>query len=257
MNWLASLLVGESASVAWAMIGGLAVAAGLIIEKFAEILDDRFLGGYKAHKNLEWAGWFILMLGIFIEVADAGWTAHEISVKSNPWNGSILEISASAFIKVSGNDADLAPWGSPLRVANLMLCENDLEVKMEASTFFPLDADKFERGGGIGIDSGTSIWRAYSLVFQAQGMEAENDVIGFVRPVKDINKVVAVRMDLKFLPKNSKILGGAVDMVVKGSNGNIRKIFQIFPQIDTNAADGTPEYPYFVIATNADHIPTK
>ena len=75
---LFSWFFGDAAAVAWAMIGGVIVAAGLIIEKFSEWLDERFFGEYKAHKKLEHLGWLILMLGIFIEIADAGWTAHGV-----------------------------------------------------------------------------------------------------------------------------------------------------------------------------------
>ena len=71
-------IISEAAILIWATIGGLLVAGGLIIEKFADWLDGRFLGGYKAHKALELSGWWILLLGILVEIADAGWTAHEI-----------------------------------------------------------------------------------------------------------------------------------------------------------------------------------
>lgn len=92
--------------MAWATIGGLVVAGGLAIEKFAEFLDERFLGEYKAHKRLELAGWWILMLGIWIELADAGWTAHEIrqakeiASESDIHHKPIFALSAYAYVVV-------------------------------------------------------------------------------------------------------------------------------------------------------------
>jgi len=78
LSSFASWFEGDSASVAFALVGGFIVACGLGIEKIAEMLNDRFLGGYKAHKTLDWFGWGLLMFGIWVEIADAGWTAHVI-----------------------------------------------------------------------------------------------------------------------------------------------------------------------------------
>jgi len=58
-----------------ATIGGLAVLGGLALEKFSDLLNDRFVGGYKPHKWLSEFGWVILMIGITIETGIAGKSA--------------------------------------------------------------------------------------------------------------------------------------------------------------------------------------
>jgi hypothetical protein len=62
----------------WATLGGIAVAVGLIIEKVADWMNERYLGeSYKPHKGLENVGWCILMAGIFIEIIAAGSSAKD------------------------------------------------------------------------------------------------------------------------------------------------------------------------------------
>ena len=62
------------------MIGGILVIVGLAIEKFADWLNERYLGPPpKPHSWVGNIGWLFLMAGIAIEIADADWTTHEIS----------------------------------------------------------------------------------------------------------------------------------------------------------------------------------
>jgi hypothetical protein len=99
---LVSWFEGDSSSMAWALAGGLFVALGLIIERFSEWLDERFLGEYRAHKKSDVWGWRILMFGICIEIADAGWTANEIK-GNDPRNRPITSISAIATFRIKGD----------------------------------------------------------------------------------------------------------------------------------------------------------
>src|SRR5205807_119803 len=80
--------------------------AGIIVEKVAEEMDDRFFGGYRGHKKLGWFGWMLLFVGIFIEIADEGWTAHEIN-KKNPINQPTSEIKAIAVIDIKETNPSL------------------------------------------------------------------------------------------------------------------------------------------------------
>ena len=70
---------------------------------------------------------------------------------------------------------------------------------------------------------------------------------GMAMPAKELSRVNSLQIMLDFIPKNTEVLGGTAVIVV---NGNTRKLFSIFPQIDTNPIDGTPHNPYIVIATN-------
>src|SRR5476651_312244 len=102
-----SLLGGEFWILFWATIGAIIVLVGLLLEKFAEWMNDRFLGGAdKPHKTLELVGWCLLMFGICIEIADAGWSANEtwetrqMAIKNDPRNATISEINATAILVI-------------------------------------------------------------------------------------------------------------------------------------------------------------
>jgi hypothetical protein len=82
--------------------------------------------------------------------------------------------------------------------------------------------------------------------------------MGFERPVKEIDNVHWVRMDINFLPNGVKISDGAIELVAN----NFHKFFHIFPQCDTNIPDGTIQngsqiFPYMIYATNFDESATK
>src|ERR1039457_3746048 len=85
-----------------ASAGGLIVFAGLWIEKDADEDKEKHLGKFSSAKRLiklrSNIGWWVLMFGIGIEIADAGWTAHEIRIsdaKNNPANQPIGFVSRS------------------------------------------------------------------------------------------------------------------------------------------------------------------
>lgn len=109
LSSFSSLFAGDSGVVLWAMFGGCIVAVGLAMEEIAELLNDRFLGEYKAHKTLRLLGWWTLMFGIWIEIADAGWTAYAID-RAKPENQPISQITASLILNLNvphiGNDPD-------------------------------------------------------------------------------------------------------------------------------------------------------
>ena len=109
MNEPTSWLSSGSLTLLLATVGGVFVAVGLIVEKLAEKIDERFSGGYKAHGCLEWFGWGLLMFGIFIEIADAGWTASEIN------RGKRQQVQqANQLLSVSNSAAMNSPFNSPI-----------------------------------------------------------------------------------------------------------------------------------------------
>jgi len=87
MNLLSSLSSSSEIKVVLlAAAGGVAVFIGLLLEKIAEARKQKYAPSF--FNPLHWLatlGWTILMAGIVIEIADAGWTAHEIN-KNNATN---------------------------------------------------------------------------------------------------------------------------------------------------------------------------
>ena len=106
-----------------ASVGGLVVFAGLWIEKDADEDKEKHPGKFSSAKRLiklrSSIGWWVLMFGIGIEIADAGWTAHEIRRTStdvnriDPANLPVLNINAFVKLRVKGNVfPDLTQWDS-------------------------------------------------------------------------------------------------------------------------------------------------
>jgi hypothetical protein len=48
------------------------------------------------------------------------------------------------------------------------------------------------------------------------------------KPIREIKSVSFIVMQMKFLPKNTEVLGGTVLVVV---NGKIPRMFQVLPQV--------------------------
>lgn len=87
----------------WAIAGGAAVLVGLAMEKLADWMNEKFLAPpLKPHKTLGEMGWGLLMIGITIEISDAGFTALD-AWEMSPLNRPMRTISAYAHIIVKGD----------------------------------------------------------------------------------------------------------------------------------------------------------
>ena len=88
--------------VIFASIGGGIVVVGLVLELLAEKKWFKTLRSMRFWNSAKtWGEWFVIV-GICIEIADAGWTAYEISnVNANSWqNKPIYAFSARATVIV-------------------------------------------------------------------------------------------------------------------------------------------------------------
>jgi hypothetical protein len=113
MSFAVVLCLWKSSSVSSLLvagIGGLYVILGLWIEKDADEDKEKFPSKFAVAKRLvkcrSKIGWWILIVGIGIEIADAGWTAHEINETNkaqhdaDPRNLPINSISGYAIVEV-------------------------------------------------------------------------------------------------------------------------------------------------------------
>jgi hypothetical protein len=260
---------GEFWILFWATIGAIIVFIGLTLEKFADWLNENFLGGYKPHKTLESVGWFLLMFGISIEIADAWWSANDawqtkqMAIKNGPLNQPISDILASVRFRVNKTDfSELPNFGNPKRLADLWLVEppdtnilflnkdnTNFNLKfwnLEGPTQLPiLDTDHSysfsDQHGG----------RTYSMQFHFDedwsGIEGIN---GLEMKVKEINHVNVIRINIKSLPHDLEILDGSVKLVI---NDTVVKKFEI-PQ-QKNNLDGDPNATPFVILAYLTNSP--
>ena len=242
-------------TLVWATIGGFLVFAGLIFEKLAELLNDRFGGGWHPHKKLENFGWIILMIGIFIEIADAGFTANDVwqaRQLADPRNANISEATATVVFFVSGNDfKPLTNWDARW-IARMTPCESNLDLAethglATSFIFDTLDSESFVKDEGIlivgrSMDVGTPV----GMRFKSYNFRS---LRGWKTSAREIDNVNLLRIDINFLPHETEILGGSADLVF---NNNLQKHFVLYPQSDTNLLHGTVGHPYMMVATNFD-----
>lgn len=166
----------------WATIGGICVAFGLIIEKVADWMDEKFLGGYRVHKGLEFFGWNVLLLGIFIEIADAGWTAHEVW-QNQPSRQPVVEIRASLWLQLSSAKyRDDTKFGLLGEKATMWLGKTD-NTNIEAISF-----DDFDRHTGITLASSEIVFNNKTNPFECSAeftssFEGMSTVLSTTEPI--------------------------------------------------------------------------
>jgi hypothetical protein len=163
--------------------------------------------------------------------------------KIDPRNQIIFDMTAWVVFAVKGRDFnDVTNWDSQ-RVARMYLDYNQTTHWQ----FDVLDANSV-------IHNPIQIWNGSYRTYGVHFSSLRNlTVMGYETPAKALDDVKFLRMELNFLPHDSEITGGNVQLVVN----NIQKTFAIPPQAETNKWGGTWGNPYTVIATNSDKTPHK
>jgi hypothetical protein len=176
--------------------------------------------------------------------------------KIDPRNAIISYLTASVYFEVNGTNPPLKMWGDPNYASTLVVGKGKSTYSMPSQmTGFPLYASGFSFGFTSSRNTNDfymNTKRSYALTFQTEGSAAFVLANGPDIPVKDLLDANFLWISLKFVPKQTEILRGTAEIV---ANGNIHKMFNIFPQIDTNLLDGTTNFPYIVIATNLIETP--
>jgi hypothetical protein len=244
----------------WACIGGLFAFVGLSMEKLWDKRSYPSVHDLRRSKRISATGWWVLMLGIAIEVGTAGWLAYReesamrqavIQIANNaPLNQPVSDISARVVFKVKGREFKEAPlWGSP-PVAYLMLCGSNQYYSAVGEFGFLPSSDLYR------INYGPEDSHGYILHFRPEGLFTFTGGMAGMPPKKTsevMAQVHLVRVDLKFVPHDSEVEGGTVDILI---NGGIRKVFTISPQtaLATNLG-GLGDVPgnsgFTILATNS------
>lgn len=230
-----------------ASIGGIIVLIGLLLEKIAEWKNEKFSAPFlKPAKCLGEIGWVILMLGISAEIvvgfALAWKDEQDINAAKNAErNAPISVMTATAFLivaptniseltnLVSGREARLTTWknerlGTPLETLN---------AKNDDINEFPLH-----------FVFGTPLGKIYRMQFSSPNF---NTAAGIEYPVKILDDIHIVHIDLNFLPRDAEIVDGSVELVLNSEH----KMFEFPRQNDTNSGLATYlGFPCFAIATN-------
>jgi hypothetical protein len=201
----------------WAVGGGFAVFFGLLIEKFADWMNDGYsFPPYKPHKTLGELGWGLLMIGILIEISDAGYTAIDVW-QNAPLNQPINAATATASIHVKGT--------------------NFLNIS---------DFDKFPNNHSVSLSfmrAGQETWKLHLICRSSERWGGKDDTwwnLEFGEEpeaprwnlrandlVRSADEWDIVWLDAIFIRSDADILGGEVRLLM---NGQIEKNFPIPPQ---------------------------
>ena len=148
-------------------------------------------------------------------------------VDEDPINQPISSIEADLSVKVKGADfIELPPYGTPA-VAWIFLCVTNVNDLFQASEFSVLDADTFKRfrvngDHGYTVRFNTSLLRSRDF---ASPMPSVRDAL---------KQISCVKIDAKFIPHDSQVLGGTVQLLI---NGQFSKRFTILPQLAFESRD--------------------
>lgn len=219
---------------------------GLLVELLAE---KKWFKSLKSLRRWEFAKKFAewtVIVGIVAEVADAGWTAHEISAAKNAArNQPIVNIEAFVDLMVSGSKenkpADADKYFLNGTVANLDLYKSKNDFSF---SYFPkLIADKYMLYVG-------ATNREYFIKFHPK---LNGEGISLDGLTKSIDDIQSAKINVDFLSAGENSSGFVIISI-----NSLKKTFRISPQNDvvfdhvsksgvTNFSAGIP---YFLLATN-------
>ena len=197
----------------WATIGGILVFLGLIVEKVAEWMNAGFLAQpSEPHKKLENVGWYILMIGILLEIVVGGTTAindWQTAIKNDPDNSAIATVSAQVLLIEKGtNRVSRDPLGFGQTSLTIGPSEQvgywrpDMPPNLTCSK-----CEGIPRNDAAGENEEWILNFSQNIVFPTLN-----------GPVKTAAKWDAIKLQASFLPDDAVILGGTVRLTINSES---------------------------------------
>jgi hypothetical protein len=229
-----SIMPAEFLARKYRRISGRLVVIGLGIEliafSFAFIASNREIQGVKADN---------IASEKHVEELRQKNDALELKLKNWAVDQRVSDISAIMYFTVSGtNDDRIPPYGTTNLVATMELCDNGVEYSHEkpfprtspTTAFHELESYEVEWG-----EIGNTDTRSYSLRFQSawDWKAMEIGFFGYNNPVtagQAMNLINGLRVNLKFLPHESRVVSGYVLIIVNNNDPSTTKTFTILPQ---------------------------
>ena len=269
--------------VAFAVVGALVVLGGLLMEQYSEQRLPKNIKDFRRFKIIKLCGEWFVIGGVFIEFL-VGIVSAIDAWQNEPLNRPISDISAIVKIRVKGRDNVELPSStndSP-SVAAIYLCReivsftnvlkigmyfeptNDMEIHdpsgrparepITVPGFPMLKSDRFEVTKSSQFIFSHPDFHEYHMLFHSDAF-SDLDVVVHKTKVKDISKIKALWIGLKFLPHDSEILEGIAVITVNDT----RQIFFIQPQKDSySMRDGSSTLNDFeIVTTNVIQIVDK
>ena len=171
------------------------------------------------------------MVGISIEVVTAGgFAAHDAieNANNNPLNQPIVDVSAVATIVlnetnfVETQDWKAFPWVTSLILADKTNLIGSLHRGSTFAEFEMLTADDLSRITDVG-----SGFREYVIHFKTSTIFSRVSMNRAHKLVKDIDNIKNLGVSLNFIPTDTEVVGGSVDLI---ANGEFVKTFAIMPK---------------------------
>ena len=205
---------------------------GLVFEKMAEWMNERFLGEGHPHKGLNELGWILLMIGIAVEIADAGFAANEgwqirqMAIKNDPLKQPISDVSAILRLEVSSTNIDVKnPIGLEHTIINFFGTNINSTIAFSLGTkegryFRHLEHLDYPTGNfGHIVAYGIAV--RFELnplpVFEMNDLSNTNDTLQPNSTVANaMSQISKVEAYVDFLPTNTIIIRGSVHLKING-----------------------------------------
>lgn len=244
---------------------------GLLMETLAEKKWFKNITAYRRWESAKCWGEWLVILGIVVEIVVAGWFAKDewqtiqIAKENDPLNQPITDIFAMVEFRVNKSDfSELPIFGNPNRVAGLTLVEPPSPAVINRNggnltrKWWDLDSPTLtmpilgtDRTFDFPLQGGQ---RTYFMQFHSdEEIAAMGAAFGELRKmikVSSITNIDTLRLEIKPLPHDLKVLGGTVRLVV---NNSILRVFDIPPQIDNREDNSVPDIyskttPFVILA---------
>jgi hypothetical protein len=248
-----------------AAIGGIIVFFGLWIEKSADKKEYSNISDFRSSKAKGKCGWWILMIGISVEVLVGGALAYKDQremnraaadiAKNNPVNLQVSDIFLSMTVNVAGKRD-----GIPLEMEQLESSVELLETNITMRSLYFGNFQILTGGNALSFDhleAGTNNnYHGYTMEFRPNRLGPTGGS-GYVitdrsplTPKHILDRIKALRFHLVFVPNDSEVISGSAEMVI---NGTFHKTFEILRQkTDKEMSGWNPDVKgFFLYATNS------
>jgi hypothetical protein len=223
-----------------AMLGGMVVFVGLVMEKIAEHGDDKYSPPFlKPYKRLGKWGWIVLMIGIVLEVGVAGWSAsvdwqtRQMAIKNDPLDQPIADVTAIVILDVKGTNLFRPSPDFPRNSYSIIsFYETNIYYYgtngIRADTGLDLaatDARAYPHLVRGNLTSRAPNFYGYALKFERVTMPfgeyndltTTNDMIPPTPTVREvITKFKIIQIYIDFIPKNSELFKGYARVFING-----------------------------------------
>jgi len=250
-----------------ASFGGVLVAVGLWIEKKAdEKLRLEHISNFvqetaRLKKKAE-LGWWILMVGIILEVilgfllALNGEMEMREAVNNESINRPVNDISARAIINIRGFSGSF--W-QPADDVQVRLFESHKEETLSLGSFGFLNGEFEYQFTHWNPDNPQKEFRTYTISLSQRGYLSEDGFVQSGSVIKDgslitagqfMSNIDSAEIILKTFPKNAELVGGGVEVVI---NRTFKKRFKLLPNQSTEVRPSSRQADFnrvFLTATS-------